>query len=87
LVRRFLPNARDEQRVRQRMASRDHRQIAGDREVDQIEVLTHRLGSLKATLARRNSSATVREIRRVLYEIAALVRLHYGPNVAADPGS
>jgi hypothetical protein len=78
LTRRFLPNARGEQRLRHRLADRDHRCVAGDVEVDRIEALTVRLGVLKANIARRGTEEAIREIRRVLYEIAALLRLHYG---------
>jgi hypothetical protein len=84
LVRRFLPNARDEERLRQRMAGRDHRRLSGDRELEEIEALTERLGELKAKAARRNSGATLREIRRVLYGIAALLDIHYGRVATAD---
>jgi len=87
LVRRFMPNARDEELLRQRMADRDHRRLSGDRELEEIEVLTQRLGELKAKAARRNSAATVREIRRVLYGIAALLDIHYGRVVTAAPHS
>lgn len=80
LTRRFLPNARDEQQLRLRMADRDHRHIGDDREVVEIEALTVRLGILKAKIARKRSRETLREIRRVLYEIAGILRLHYaGP--------
>jgi hypothetical protein len=85
LVRRFLPNARDEELLRQRMAGRDHRLLSGDRELEEIEALTQRLGALKAKAARRDSAATVREIRRVLYGIAALLDIHYGRVMTADP--
>ncbi len=78
LTRRFLPNARDEEQLRQRMAYRDHRRINDHVEVEEIEALTLRLGALKARIARKHSRETLREIRRVLYEIAGLLRVHYG---------
>jgi len=87
LVRRFMPNARDEELLRQRMAGRDHRRLRGDRELEEIEALTERLGELKAKAARRNSGATLREIRRVLYGIAALLDIHYGRVATPDPYS
>jgi len=87
LTRRFLPNMRDEQGMLHRLADRDHRHVISDRELEEIEALTHRLGTLKAKIARRSSGAMVREIRRVLYEIVALLQLHYGRAIAADPRS
>lgn len=78
LTRRYLPNARDEQRMLHRLADRDHRHVSSDQEFEEIEALTSRLGMLKANIARRDTAETVREIRRVLYEIAGLLRLHYG---------
>jgi len=87
LVRGFLPNARDEELLRQRMARRDHRRLSGDVELEEIEALTQRLGALKAKVARRDSAATVREIRRVLYGIAALLDIHYGRVMTADPSA
>lgn len=87
LIRRFLPNARNEELLRQRMAGHDHRHISGDRELEQIELLTRRLGELKAKVARRRSDAIVRQIRRILYEIAALLQVHYGQATAAEPHS
>ena len=87
LTRRFLPNVRDEQRMLHRLADRDHRHVSSDHELEEIEALTHRLGTLKAKIARRSSGAMVREIRRVLYEIVALLQLHYGQAIAADPRS
>jgi len=87
LVRRFLPNARDEELLRQRLAGRDHRRLSDDRELKEIEALTQRLAELKAKAARRDSGATVREIRRVLYGIAALLDIHYGRAVPSAPRS
>ena len=87
LIRRFLPNARNEELLRQRMASRDHRHLSANQELEEIEALTQRLGELKAKAARRNSGATVREIRRALYGIAALLDIHYGRAVPSAPRS
>lgn len=80
LTRRFLPNARDEHLLRHRLADRDHRRITDEPEVAEIEALTLRLGALKAKIARKRSREALRETRRVLYEIAGLLKLHYeGP--------
>ena len=80
LTRCFLPNARDEQRLRHRMADRDHRRVNDHLEVEEIEALTLRLGALKAKIAGKRSRETLREIRRVLYEIAGLLKVHHaGP--------
>lgn len=87
LTHRFLPNARDEQWVRHRLADRDHRHVIAGRELEEIDDLTNRLGALKAKLARHSSSETIRELRQVLYEISALLRLHYGALTAADTRS
>ncbi len=77
LAHRFLPNARAEERMRRRLAARDHRCIVAEHEVEEIDELTHRLSALKATLADRGGAETLRDLRRTLYEIAGLLRLHY----------
>jgi hypothetical protein len=82
LTRRFLPNARDEERLRHRMADRDHRRIDDNLEVEEIEALTRRVGALKAKIAKNHSRETLREIRRVLYEITGLLKVHHAGPIA-----
>ncbi len=77
LAHRFLPNARAEERIRRRLAARDHRYVLAEHEVEEIDKLTHRLGALKAKLADRGGMETLRDLRRTLYEIAGLLQLHY----------
>jgi hypothetical protein len=80
LTRRFIPTAHDVRRLRHRMADRDHRHIDDDPAVEGIEALTLRLGVLKAEIARKRSRETLRQMRRLLYEIAGLLKAHYeGP--------
>lgn len=77
LAQRIAPHARAERDQRTRLAHRDHCRV--DREVDRLEAdrLTQQLGALKVRLARGDTDSTLEEIRRLLYELHALTRLHF----------
>ena len=77
LASRIAPHASAERDLRTRRAHRDHCRV--DPEVDRLEAdrLTRQLGALKARLARGDTDTTLEEIRRLLYELHALTRLHF----------
>ena len=74
---RFLPNAREEQAIRVRLAHRDCRTVQLDRVTGEIEGLVAHLAKEKALFAKADTPAARRDLRKTLYLLASLLDLHY----------
>lgn len=89
LLERVASHARVEHERRFRLAYRDCRPVAAEFDRLEVDRLTQRLGALTASLARGDAETALAEIRRLLYELHALTRLHFADELvdAADGGS
>lgn len=89
LLDRVASHARAEHERRFRLAYRDCRPVAAEFDRVEADRLTQRLGARKAGLARGDAGSAIEEIRRLLYELHALTRLHFADELvdAANGGS
>ncbi len=89
LLERVASHARAERERRFRLAYRDCRPVAAEFDRVEADRLTQRLGARKASLARGDAGTAIEEIRRLLYELHALTRLHFADELvdAANGGS
>ncbi len=88
LLERVASHARAERERRFRLAYRDCRPIAAEFDRLEADRLTRRLGALRANLASGDAGPAVEQVRRLLYELHALTRLHFADELAgaADGG-
>jgi len=90
LTQRIAGHVRAERDQRTRLAHRDHYRVEPEVDRREVDRLTRQLGALKVRLARGDTDNTLEEIRRVLYELHALTRLHFADElvemVSGAPG-